>query len=200
MKLACYRSLRIHRPQRPAAGAAGLGHVCRVPLDVRPRQLREATRPDQRAADEMRSHERRRRQRAVAADRQQAGCDVVSRGQRRSGRVGQAAALGSRIEHGRLRQHARAVPGRSRRLRVVRRGLRRTERRGDAGDAGVAEAAVRDLEARVRAVSAVLLRAPRQRVELCQRPLLWRLRAVRGAPQDHDEVAAGAGARRARSS
>ena len=51
------------------------------------------------------------------------------------------------------------MPGRSRRLCVVRRGLRRPARRGVAGDAGVAATAVRDLEAGVGAVPAILRRA-----------------------------------------
>ena len=58
----------------------------------------------------------------------------------------------------------RALPGRSRRLPVVGRGLRRPARRGVAGDAGVAATAVRDLEAGVGAVPAVLLPSVAARV------------------------------------
>ena len=64
--------------------------------------------------------------------------------------------------------------------------------------AGVAAAAVRDLEARVRAVPPVLCRAARHVSELRQRALLRRLRPVRAGAQDHHAVAAGAGGRPAR--
>ena len=53
------------------------------------------------------------------------------------------------------------------------------QRAGHAGDAGRAAAAVRDLEARVRALPALVRRTPAYRRQLRQRPLLRRLRTVR---------------------
>ncbi len=62
-----------------------------------------------------------------------------------------------------------------------------------AGDARLATAALRDLEARVRALRPVLLRAAAHARQLHQRPLLRRLRTVRARAQDYDAMAAGAG-------
>ena len=123
---------------------------------------------------------------------------AVSGGQRRSGGLGRAPAMGSRVEHARAGHLPRALSGRSPRLPVVRRGLRRSGRRGLAGDGRSPAAALRDLEAGVRALRPVLLRAAAHAGELHQRPFLRRLRAVRGGAEDHDAMAAGAGGRPAR--
>ncbi len=121
------------------------------------------------------------------------GRHALPGGQRRSGRVGRASAVGPRVQHRRVRDLPRALSGRSRRLRVVWRRLRRVAGAGVAGDGGVAAPAVRHLQAGVGAVPAVLRGAPGEGRELRQRALLRRLRPVRGAAQDHDEVAAGHG-------
>ena len=127
-----HRRLSPHRRPRGVRRRHGLSHVSAVRCD-----LTDAG--DVRGAGDASAGARRR--------------VPVSRGQRRSGGVGPSGRAGISIRTPlALVNFLEHCPRRPRRLRLVRRGVRRPDRRRLAGDAGRAAAAVRDLEAGVRAL------------------------------------------------